>query len=1179
MYYGNSTMGSRENPEGVWDGNYKGVWHLDESGTGTRFDTTSNGNDGTPSNYDGDEKATGLIGLADNFDEINDIIIVNDFDYGPEFSISFWFNTPDLIGNSYQYMFSHASHNINQSLNVFFGEQSAGSNPNGITVAFRDINDPSIPGAGIYLPTGFADGEWHLFSLTTESGFGSRFYLDGDLISSDTRGGDFFNPNSNIYFGGRSDNNSLRFFGGLLDEIHVSNIMISTGWIATEYNNQYDPHSFFTVGPEETIDNSPPTYSNLIESSDPLELGETEVITLDVSDPSGINQVKIEYLGTNHSMTNIGGDTWQYDSWTPSSVGNYSYTIWMKDTCNNWNSTAGTIEVIDTTPPNYSDLIESADPLQLGQNETITIKVYDSPGSGVNQVLLEYELSNHTMGFIGGNTWSWSKWKPTSPIIYPYTIYMQDMENNWNMTSGTITVVETSAPIIENVTKSEDPLELGNIITISADIFDEETNVSIVFIELNDVNYTMDFVEGYTYEYNWTRSWVGTVLYVIYANDSLDNWNSFSGSFDIVDTTPPAFSDLEKSEDPLELGNTVIISVNCTDLAGINEVRIEFEASNDLMKNLGGNKWQYNWTPSNVGNNSYTIWAKDNNNNWNFINNSILVQDTTPPIYSDLTESADPVELGESLIISINATDLTDIKDVRIEFQGSNHTMTYIGGDIWRYNSWMPGSIGNYTYTIYITDNNDNLNYVSNSILFQDTIIPFYSNLFENADPLELGDNLIIRIDIEDFAGINQSLVEFEGANHTMTNIYGDTWQYDSWIPNNWIFYQYKIHMEDKSGNWNSLTNNITVQDTTPPPSPILTNSPSGDVSGILVFDWSDGVDPSGISFYILIIDNETNPLATPGYVYIFNITNEGPESSYCELPEILPPGTYHFFLAQVDGVGQQGDYTRGTFTVITVENGTPGNNTFLIIVIIVASVIGSVTAIVLVRRKLKKDIAPPREKISLKIISSHINKLSSAQFTLKAEEIESITNEKEIEIRLSEIKDMGEELFSEGAYLEAQKQFMLGRDLLIDLGREEEAKLFSELISGIEGLIEEREKRLEVLEQVKIKGNSVEIFELYHEIIAISKKLRDPDTASFYQSELINHFQNNLNFVDLENYRYELNQKAGSLIENNIFEIAAQLYKKCENISQLFVELGREEEIVYIEEFRSKKEECLKKI
>ena len=43
-------MSSRENPESVWDDNYKGVWHLGErpSDPSPQFeDRTSNNNDGT----------------------------------------------------------------------------------------------------------------------------------------------------------------------------------------------------------------------------------------------------------------------------------------------------------------------------------------------------------------------------------------------------------------------------------------------------------------------------------------------------------------------------------------------------------------------------------------------------------------------------------------------------------------------------------------------------------------------------------------------------------------------------------------------------------------------------------------------------------------------------------------------------------------------------------------------------------------------------------------------------------------------------------------------------------------------------------------------------------------------------------------------------------------------------
>ncbi|MFW9773882.1 MAG: DUF2341 domain-containing protein, partial [Candidatus Thorarchaeota archaeon] len=904
MYYGNSTTSSNENPSGVWNTNYKGVWHLKEnpSDSAPQFsDSTIYNNDGTAVNLFSSNQTSGKIdgGLIFN-DENEACVNVSDndsLDLNSDMTISAWVKTNDNEPDVDIVITKWSLNPPNQ--NYWLGKLNSNE-----FAFYVDANQEVTMNLNL-----INDNNWHyVVGVADSTNSLLRIYLDGIQRNTNSYSGSSQTGNQYLNIG-RSSGIIEQEWNGKIDEVRVVDAIHSADWIATEYNNQYDPQSYITVGSEENYDIFPPTYSNLIESSDPLELGETEVITINVSDHSGINQVKIEFMSSNHSMTIIGSNTWQYDSWTPASVDNYTYTIWMEDNYNNWNFTIGTIEVIDTTPPTYSDLIESADPLKLGQNETITIKVYDSPGSGVNQVILEYDSSNHTMTNIGGDTWRWNKWKPAQGN-HSYNIYMEDMENNWNVTSGEITVVENTAPLIENFTMSEDPLELGNIVTISVDAYDNESAVDIVLIELEGANYTMEYVAGNTYEYNWTRSWVGTVIYVIYTNDTLNNWNSLTGSFEIVDTTIPVIHNLSESEDPLELGNTAIISVNCTDLSEIIQVNIEYQdfdsvIRNHTMSNIIGNLWQYDlWTPHITGNFTYTIWAEDNNTNVASFSDSIIVQDTILPTYSTLTESANPVELGTPLTISINATDLAGIKDVLIEFENDNHTMSQIlMTNKWQYSSWLPNSIGNYTYTIYITDNNDNLNYTNSSILFQDTIIPVYSNFYESVDPLELGENAIIRIDIYDFAGINQSLIEFEGANHSMSNIYGGTWQYDSWTPTNWTIYQYTIHMEDNSGNWNSFIANITVQDTTPPPPPVLTNSPTGDVSGSLLFDWNEGFDPSGISYFILIIDNETNPLATPGVLFEYNITNIGPESSYFEFSENLTVGRYYYFLAQVDGV------------------------------------------------------------------------------------------------------------------------------------------------------------------------------------------------------------------------------------------------------------------------------------
>lgn len=939
----------------------------------------------------------------------------------------------------------------------------------------------------------------------------------------------------------------------------------------------------------------PPTFSNLIESADPLELGEIETIRINVSDPSGINQVLIEFEGSNHSMTNVSGDMWQYDSWIPNSIGSKSYTIWMEDINNNWNSTSGSILVIDTTAPTYSDLLESADPLPLGQNETISIKVFDSPGSGVNQVILECEGSNHTMNNMGTNTWSWSNWKPLSEGTFTYKIYMEDNQDNWNITDiFNITVITTTAPIIGNITESANPLELGNNITINVDVFDE-TSVSIVLIELEGVNYTMAYVGGNTFNYTWTRSTVGFVMYTIHANDSENNWNKKTSSFDIIDTTSPNYANLTESSNFLEFGDTLTVTIDTFDLSGINQVRIEFEGNNHSMSNIGGNTWQYDmWIPSSTGIHFYTIWIEDNNNNWNFTISNITVQDTISPIYSDLIESGDPIELGTPLIITITVYDLAEIKNVLLEFEGSNHSMVNMGGDLWRYGSWMPNRAGNHSYTIYMEDNNNNHNSTNGSIEFQDTTSPVYSDLIESSDPLELGSAEIITIEINDFGGINKSLIEFEGTNNSMTNIYGNIWQYNSWTPSFWTVYQYIIYIEDNSGNSNVTSGNITVQDTTPPAPPIITYAPSGDVSGVLTFDWIDGSDPSGISFYVLLIDNESDPYITPGYVFMSNITNIGPESSYFELHEVIPPGSYYFFLIQIDGLGYQSSYTVGTFDVISVGNGNNEFILFVIIGIIFASVIGSITTIVIVKRKIQKDSLPRRKKIPLKIILSHIDNISDSSQSSEKIAIQKVKkqkenynefpqkesiDDKELMARINKIKICGENLFNEGAYLEAQSEFETAEKILLKLGKKEEASLFSELIIEIKELSEDRDKKLETLEEAKLENDSLKIFEIYYDLIELSKKLKDYDSASMYLFELTQFYQTDqIMLRGLKSQRFNLCIQANLLIEKKKYKKSAGIFELCEKISQFLVQIDKENGKDKTEKFKTIIKECLNK-
>ncbi|UCG02381.1 MAG: DUF2341 domain-containing protein, partial [Candidatus Heimdallarchaeota archaeon] len=57
MYFGNSGMSSQANPTGVWNSNFKGVWHLNQNHS-TQIDSTSYDNDGTTSGLSSDDLIT-----------------------------------------------------------------------------------------------------------------------------------------------------------------------------------------------------------------------------------------------------------------------------------------------------------------------------------------------------------------------------------------------------------------------------------------------------------------------------------------------------------------------------------------------------------------------------------------------------------------------------------------------------------------------------------------------------------------------------------------------------------------------------------------------------------------------------------------------------------------------------------------------------------------------------------------------------------------------------------------------------------------------------------------------------------------------------------------------------------------------------------------------------------------
>jgi hypothetical protein len=249
MYYGSPTAGSQENAAGVWDSNYKGVWHLSEVPTGAFYDSSSNSNDGTGYNLQSDDQVDGQIDGSIDFDSVQDYIDCgNDTSLNVganDFSLSLWFkydgvNTGVLAGKGA----------------VLMAKRYRISIESGPGMLLAAIDDNTVA-KNIYSTSTYGDNLWHYVSMVRDGNY-LRLYIDGaeDANSPlDITGYGSIDEIESFYINAfRSEvGGTIGYYSSAnTDEVRVAKMALSPDWIATEYTNQNNTAGFYIIGPETT---------------------------------------------------------------------------------------------------------------------------------------------------------------------------------------------------------------------------------------------------------------------------------------------------------------------------------------------------------------------------------------------------------------------------------------------------------------------------------------------------------------------------------------------------------------------------------------------------------------------------------------------------------------------------------------------------------------------------------------------------------------------------------------------------------------------------------------------------------------------------------------------------------------------------------------------------------------
>ncbi|MFX1324089.1 MAG: DUF2341 domain-containing protein, partial [Promethearchaeota archaeon] len=249
MYYGNPYIDSRENPEGVWNNNYEAVWHMNQDPSSSDIlDSTSNNNDLIATGFASDVRFyDGKVGTAISVDGINDNLRnfgingpVNDF----TFQTWFKFDNTYSGGGSDMHFFHGNSATNNYPLMRF-------SSSTGVVVNHIEVtsdNDETCTGN----KNSWAADTWFQFVYSRSmSAVRAYQYVNGSLDAEDNSG-DNANPHLlwdriSILSSSVGGNN---WGPGAISEFRILTVTLSSDWIATEYNNQFNPSSFYSVGNE-----------------------------------------------------------------------------------------------------------------------------------------------------------------------------------------------------------------------------------------------------------------------------------------------------------------------------------------------------------------------------------------------------------------------------------------------------------------------------------------------------------------------------------------------------------------------------------------------------------------------------------------------------------------------------------------------------------------------------------------------------------------------------------------------------------------------------------------------------------------------------------------------------------------------------------------------------------------
>jgi hypothetical protein len=237
VYYGNPTALPQQTAAATWDANYKGVFHLPDSNTLSAADSTGTS---TFVNTKGVTATSGQIDGAGSFDGTSQALDASTAAVtAAPLTLEAWVKPTALTANG-------PTNGLILSLlktNAWSGWYIQWAGSMFKATATSNSSFTSSSSSVLSLNT------WYHVVGVFGSDSSRTIYVNGVAGTGDTTAkAPTFTP-TEMHIGGIVGPGN--WLPGVIDEVRISNVARSSGWIATEYNNQSTPGTFVTLGAQE----------------------------------------------------------------------------------------------------------------------------------------------------------------------------------------------------------------------------------------------------------------------------------------------------------------------------------------------------------------------------------------------------------------------------------------------------------------------------------------------------------------------------------------------------------------------------------------------------------------------------------------------------------------------------------------------------------------------------------------------------------------------------------------------------------------------------------------------------------------------------------------------------------------------------------------------------------------